>query len=489
MVEREARMLIGGKLVPARPRAPRSTTSNPATEEVLGVAADGSATDMDAAIDAARRAFDETTWSTDVAFRVHCLRQLHESLLRHAEELRGTVVAEAGSPGRPHDHGAARHADRGRRGGWPTSLERYEWAERPRREGAVRHPEPPHRLPRGRRRRRRHHAVELPDADQPGARSCLRWPPATRSCSSRRPTRRGRATVARPARRRGDRHPRRRPQRRHLLRPRRRPAAGRGRPRRPGVVHGLDGDGPQGHGGRGREPQEGLPRARWEVRRRRARRRRRRRGLGRRRLRGDDPRRPGLRHHHPPRRPPVALRRGRGGRRRSHGRPPVRRPHRPRPPDGSPDLGAPARARARLHRDREGRGGDRGSGGRGAGAPRRRASTSSRRSSSTSTPARPSPRRRSSGPCWSCSPTMATTTPSPSPTARGTGSPGSVHGSPARARAVAARMRTGTIAVNGAQWFGPDVPFGGYKQSGLGREMGVLGFEEYTEVKSVGEPP
>jgi aldehyde dehydrogenase (NAD+) len=66
---------------------------------------------------------------------------------------------------------------------------------------------------------------------------------------------------------------------------------------------------------------------------------------------------------------------------------------------------------------------------------------------------------------------------------------GSVHGSPARARAVAARMRTGTIAVNGAQWFGPDVPFGGYKQSGLGREMGVLGFEEYTEVKSVGEPP
>lgn len=32
---------------------------------------------------------------------------------------------------------------------------------------------------------------------------------------------------------------------------------------------------------------------------------------------------------------------------------------------------------------------------------------------------------------------------------------------------------------------GVDVPFGGYKQSGIGREMGVAGFEEYLEIKSI----
>jgi aldehyde dehydrogenase (NAD+) len=57
-----------------------------------------------------------------------------------------------------------------------------------------------------------------------------------------------------------------------------------------------------------------------------------------------------------------------------------------------------------------------------------------------------------------------------------------------RARAVAARLRTGTVGINGGVWFAPDVPFGGYKQSGIGREMGVPGFEEYLQVKSVAEP-
>lgn len=54
-----------------------------------------------------------------------------------------------------------------------------------------------------------------------------------------------------------------------------------------------------------------------------------------------------------------------------------------------------------------------------------------------------------------------------------------------RASGVAARMRTGTVAVNGGLFYGPDVPFGGYKQSGIGREMGVAGFEEYLETKAV----
>ena len=44
-------------------------------------------------------------------------------------------------------------------------------------------------------------------------------------------------------------------------------------------------------------------------------------------------------------------------------------------------------------------------------------------------------------------------------------------------------------SVNGGQWFGPDSPFGGYKESGLGREHGVAGFEEYLETKTIGLPP
>jgi aldehyde dehydrogenase (NAD+) len=61
-------------------------------------------------------------------------------------------------------------------------------------------------------------------------------------------------------------------------------------------------------------------------------------------------------------------------------------------------------------------------------------------------------------------------------------------GSLERAKAVAARVRTGTLAVNGGVWFAADAPFGGYKQSGVGREMGVAGFEEYLETKLVAEP-
>ncbi|HEY0903625.1 MAG TPA: aldehyde dehydrogenase [Marmoricola sp.] len=57
-----------------------------------------------------------------------------------------------------------------------------------------------------------------------------------------------------------------------------------------------------------------------------------------------------------------------------------------------------------------------------------------------------------------------------------------------RAKAVADRIRTGTLAVNGGVWFSPDAPFGGYKQSGIGREMGVAGFEEYLQTKTIAFP-
>jgi acyl-CoA reductase-like NAD-dependent aldehyde dehydrogenase len=55
---------------------------------------------------------------------------------------------------------------------------------------------------------------------------------------------------------------------------------------------------------------------------------------------------------------------------------------------------------------------------------------------------------------------------------------------PERAGAVARRLRTGMVDVNGAP-LNPDAPFGGCKQSGLGRELGRWGLEQYLELKSV----
>ncbi len=56
-----------------------------------------------------------------------------------------------------------------------------------------------------------------------------------------------------------------------------------------------------------------------------------------------------------------------------------------------------------------------------------------------------------------------------------------------RAKAVARRIRTGQIEVNQGS-FNPNAPFGGYKQSGYGREYGVHGFEEFLELKSMQLP-
>jgi acyl-CoA reductase-like NAD-dependent aldehyde dehydrogenase len=53
-----------------------------------------------------------------------------------------------------------------------------------------------------------------------------------------------------------------------------------------------------------------------------------------------------------------------------------------------------------------------------------------------------------------------------------------------RAKAVARQIRTGQIEVNGGA-FNPNAPFGGYKQSGYGREYGEHGFEEFLETKSM----
>jgi aldehyde dehydrogenase (NAD+) len=90
-------MLIGGELVEAS-SGKRFENVNPATEEVLGEVADASAEDMRRAIAAARTAFDHTDWSTDRALRKRCLEQLQAALESEREELREEIIAEVGSP-------------------------------------------------------------------------------------------------------------------------------------------------------------------------------------------------------------------------------------------------------------------------------------------------------------------------------------------------------------------------------------------------------
>src|SRR5687768_8289933 len=90
-------MLIDGKLVEGSSGATFDNI-NPATEQVLGQVADGTASDMSAAIAAARNAFDTTTWATDHAFRKACLLQLQAAIESEQEELRAELVAEVGCP-------------------------------------------------------------------------------------------------------------------------------------------------------------------------------------------------------------------------------------------------------------------------------------------------------------------------------------------------------------------------------------------------------
>jgi aldehyde dehydrogenase (NAD+) len=93
----ESRMLLDGSL---RQSLSGETFDNvsPATGGLLGTTAAGAAEDMDAAIAAARRAFDETSWSTDRALRKHCLLQLQAALVAESADIREELVAEVGAP-------------------------------------------------------------------------------------------------------------------------------------------------------------------------------------------------------------------------------------------------------------------------------------------------------------------------------------------------------------------------------------------------------
>ena len=91
----ESRMLIDGKLEDA---AASYDNVNPATEEVIGQVSDASADDVRRAIEAARGAFDETSWSTDHKLRARCIEQLQAAMEEAKEELRLAMVQESGSP-------------------------------------------------------------------------------------------------------------------------------------------------------------------------------------------------------------------------------------------------------------------------------------------------------------------------------------------------------------------------------------------------------
>ncbi|MBX5488548.1 MAG: aldehyde dehydrogenase family protein, partial [Mycolicibacterium hassiacum] len=90
----DRRLLIDGKLIETARTYP---SLNPATGQVLGYAPDATEQDARAAVAAARRAFDETTWSTDREFRIRCLEQFHRALLDHRDELAKLTIAEVGA--------------------------------------------------------------------------------------------------------------------------------------------------------------------------------------------------------------------------------------------------------------------------------------------------------------------------------------------------------------------------------------------------------
>jgi len=121
----ETKMLIDGQLVSGE--AGTFTNENPATEEVLGEVADASPADMHRAIDAARQAFDETDWATNHQLRKRCLEQLQQALETEQEELREELILEVGCP-RMTTHGPQLDAPLSSALTYPAKLiEQFEW--------------------------------------------------------------------------------------------------------------------------------------------------------------------------------------------------------------------------------------------------------------------------------------------------------------------------------------------------------------------------
>jgi aldehyde dehydrogenase (NAD+) len=96
-VDGEFRMLIDGLLRPARSGDTYGNVS-PSTEETLGLTSDAGLSDLGDAIAAARTAADAEEWARDKEFRIHCMRQLHQALRENEDQFREVDTAEAGRP-------------------------------------------------------------------------------------------------------------------------------------------------------------------------------------------------------------------------------------------------------------------------------------------------------------------------------------------------------------------------------------------------------
>ena len=93
----ETRLFIDGELVDAKGGATYPNI-NPATEEAMGEVADAASEDMERAIAAARRAFDETDWPSNHALRLKCLQQLKDALVAGMDDCREQIASETGAP-------------------------------------------------------------------------------------------------------------------------------------------------------------------------------------------------------------------------------------------------------------------------------------------------------------------------------------------------------------------------------------------------------
>ena len=159
-----SRLLIDGKLEAGS--AGVFSTVNSATEEVLGEAADAGAADLDRAVAAARRAFDQTDWARNTELRVRCVRQLRDAMRAHVEDLRELTIAEVGAP-RMLTATAQLEGPIADLGFAADTAENYSWSQDLGRAAPMGIPTA-HGRQGGRRRRRRYHPVELPAPDQPG---------------------------------------------------------------------------------------------------------------------------------------------------------------------------------------------------------------------------------------------------------------------------------------------------------------------------------
>ena len=467
----EERLLIDGELVPAAGGATYETI-NPATEEVLGVAADATVDDARRAIAAARRAFDTTDWSRDHAFRVRCLRQLHQALLDNFEPLREILVQRGRRAGLEHD-GPQLDGPTDVVGWYADLLEGYEFVEDlgERDTFAGRH----------------HRWIEKEAAGVVGAIAAYNYP-IQLALAKLAPALAAGCTVVLKgapdtpwatlalgqADRRVDRHPARRRQRAHVVRRRGRRGADDAPRRRRRVVHRLDAGRPPDHGRGERNREARVPRARRQVGVRAARRRRPRRWprCSARTRRSRTPAR-AARSRRASSCRATATTRSSTSRARCSPDVAVRRPDRSRQHDGTAHQRPSAREGRRAT-----------STARSPTAPRPwsaaaspstcpRASSTSRRCSPAPTRTPRSPRTSCSGRCSWCCRTTVTTTRCAIANNSIFGLSGAVLSADReRALGVARRIRCGTMSVNGGLYYGPDAPFGGYKQSGIGPRDG-----------------